>query len=94
MSDETRESRRSAVELIEQGTGLLDSTHLRELGLSERAVEAVWKNTPVVEIPGFARPLVPVEAYLALIAGHTYCDRCGDRVRPGRTQRHTSQAPK
>jgi hypothetical protein len=93
VSDET--TRRSAVELLAQGTGLLDSTHLHELGLSERAIQAVWKNTTVVELPDFVRPLVPVEAYLALIAGHTYCDRCADRVRPGRTQRrHTSRAPK
>ena len=74
-------NRRSAVELLAQQTGLLDSTHLRELGLSQRATEAVWRNEPVVQLPDFGRPLVPVEAYLALIAGHTYCDQCADRVR-------------
>lgn len=73
--------RPSAAELLAQGTGLLDSGHLRELGLSERAIEAVWRDAVVVDLPSFGRPLVPVEAYLALIAGNTYCDRCGDRVR-------------
>lgn len=79
-----RPHRRSAAELLEQGTGLLDSTHLHELGLSQRAVEAIWRNVPVVGLPGFGRPLVPVESYLALITESTYCDRCGDRVRPSR----------
>jgi hypothetical protein len=77
-------ARPSAVELLAQGTGLLDSGHLRELGLSERAIEAVWRDTVVVVLPSFGRPLVPVEAYVALIAGNTYCDRCGNRVRPSR----------
>jgi hypothetical protein len=75
-------NRRSAIELLEQGTGLLDSTHLRELGLSQRAIEAVWRNVPVVELPDFGRPLVQVEAYVALVSRNTFCDRCGDRVRP------------
>ena len=56
---ETAATRRSAVELLAQGVGLLDSGHFRELGLSQRAIEAVWRNVPVVEFPDFARPLVP-----------------------------------
>ncbi|HET9288098.1 MAG TPA: hypothetical protein VFO26_11110 [Gaiella sp.] len=75
--------RPTAAELLAQGT-LLDSGHFRELGLSERATQAVWRAVSVVYLPGFNRPLVPVEAYLALIAGNTYCDRCGDKVQPTR----------
>jgi hypothetical protein len=77
-------ARPSAVELLAQCTGFLDSGHLRELGLSERAIQAVWRDCPVVYLPGFGRPLIPVEAFVTFIAGNTYCDRCGDRVRPPR----------
>jgi hypothetical protein len=78
------ERRRSAVELLEQGVGVLDSTHLAELGWSQRGVEALWRNCPVIELDDFARPLLRVEAYVAFLKGHSYCDQCGDRVRPGR----------
>jgi hypothetical protein len=44
-------SRPSAVELLTQGTGLLDSGHFRELGLSERATQAVWRAVRVVYLP-------------------------------------------
>jgi hypothetical protein len=84
--------RPSAVELLAQGVGYLDSGHLKELGLSQRAIEAVWRDTPVVNLPGFSRPLVSVDAFRALMAGNTYCDRCADRVHPGRSQRHNARA--
>jgi hypothetical protein len=85
--------RRPVAELIAQGTGLLDSTHLTELGLSERAITALWREVPVVRLPDFIRPLVPVEAYLAHIAGHIYCDRCAERVRPGRSRARIGDRP-
>jgi hypothetical protein len=71
----------SAAELVAHGTGLLTRTHLRELGLERRAVDAIFRACPVVVLPGYSRPLVKVEAYVALVEGSTYCDRCGD-VRP------------
>jgi hypothetical protein len=55
---------------------------LRELGLERRAIDAVYRNCPVVVLDGYSRPLVRVEAFLAYLDGATYCDRCGDRVRP------------
>jgi hypothetical protein len=61
---------------------LLSRSDLRELGLERRAIDAVFRECPVVQLPGYSRPLVRVADYLALLDGHTYCDRCGDRVRP------------
>ena len=80
-------ARLSAAELLAQGTGFLDSGHLQELGFSEKAIKAVWRDAPAVRLPTFTRPLVKVEAFQALIAGSTYCDRCADRVRPTRRRR-------
>jgi hypothetical protein len=84
--------RRAASELLEQGTGVLDSTHLAELGWSQRGIEALWRDLPVIDVPGFSRPLVRVEAYLAFLEENTYCDRCADRVRPSRRNRDTERA--
>jgi hypothetical protein len=71
--------RPSARELLEQGTGLLTSSHLRELGLDRRAIDAVFRECDVVCLPGYSRPFVKVEAYLELLERHTYGR---DRVRP------------
>lgn len=72
-------ARPSAVELLEQGTGLLTRSHLRELGLERRAVDAVLRALPVVTLPGYSRPLIRVEDYRELLERSTYA---GDRVRP------------
>jgi hypothetical protein len=61
---------------------MLNRSDLRELGLERRAIDSVFRNCPVVVLPDYRRPMVKVEAYLALLDGSTYCDRCGDRVRP------------
>jgi hypothetical protein len=74
--------RPTAAELLRTDGALLTRTHLRELGLERRAIDAVFRECPVIVLPGYSRPLVRVEAYLALLEGSTYCDRCGDRVRP------------
>jgi hypothetical protein len=68
----------SAVQLVEQGTGLLTRSHLRELGLERRAVDSVFRALPVVVFPGYSRPMVTVKDYLALVESSTYR---GDRVR-------------
>jgi hypothetical protein len=57
-------------------------SHLRELGLERRAVDAVFRECPLIQLAGYSRPMVRVADYLALLDGSTYCDRCGDRVRP------------
>ena len=58
---------------------LLNRTHLRDLGLERRAVDAVFRMLPVVALPGYSRPMIRAEAYLELVEQHTYR---GDRVRP------------
>jgi hypothetical protein len=62
----------------------LSRSDLRELGLERRAIDAVFRECPQILLPGYRRPLIRVGDYLALLDGSTYCDRCGDRVRPPR----------
>lgn len=68
-----------ATELIDVPGALLTRSHLRELGLERRAIDAVFRKLPVVALPGYSRPMIHVEEYLDLIDEHTYRD---DRVRP------------
>jgi hypothetical protein len=68
-----------ATELLETPRALLTRTHLRELGLERRAIDAVFRKLPVVALPGYSRPMISAEKYLELIDEHTYHD---DRVRP------------
>lgn len=72
-------SRRAAEELLAMPDALLSRTHLRELGLERRAVDAVFRALPVVSLPGYSRPLVRAAEYLRLVDEFTYRD---DRVRP------------
>src|SRR5262249_31350315 len=55
---------------------------LRELGHPRRAIDAIFREVPVYELPGFSRPFILAADYLALLDGCAYCDRCGARVRP------------
>ena len=64
---------------LERPGAFLSRTDLRELGLERRAIDAVFRGCPVVVLPGYARPLIRVEDYHALIETSTYS---GDRVRP------------
>jgi hypothetical protein len=72
-------SRPVAVELLAVPEALLTRTHLRELGLERRAVDAVFRALPVVALPGYSRPMVRAQDYLKLVKCHTFND---DRVRP------------
>jgi len=69
----------TAEELLGRPGALLTRSHLRELGLERRAIDAVFRACPVVGIPGYSRPLIRVEDYRAFVEEHTYR---GDRVRP------------
>ncbi|HEY1365550.1 MAG TPA: hypothetical protein VGF23_00470 [Gaiellaceae bacterium] len=68
-----------ATELLARPGALLNRSHLRELGLERRAVDAVFRALPVVAIPGYSRPLIRAQDYLGLLEHHTFN---GDRVRP------------
>ena len=69
----------SAADLLETPGALLTRSHLRELGLERRAIDAVFRALPVVALPGYSRPMIRAEEYLELVEQHTYRD---DRVRP------------
>ncbi len=71
-----------ARELLDTPGALLNRSHLRELGLERRAVDAVFRALPVVALPGYSRPLIRAEQYLELVEHNTFC---GDRVRPIRS---------
>ena len=69
------EPRPSAVELLQRPDALLTSTHLKELGLSQRAIDAVWRACPVVKFPGYDRPMVRVEHFRAFVDDSTFDGR-------------------
>jgi hypothetical protein len=54
---------------------MLSRWHLRELGLERRAVDAVFRACDVVALPGYARPLIRVADYLALVERSTHDGR-------------------
>ena len=68
-----------ANELLETPGALLNRSHLRDLGLERRAVDAVFRALPVVALPGYSRPMIRAEDYLELVRQSTLR---GDRVRP------------
>jgi hypothetical protein len=71
--------RPSAAELLVTPEALLSTSHLAELGLSRRAIDAVLRELPNVYLPGYGRPLVKVVDYLGLVERSTYN---GDRGVP------------
>ena len=71
--------RPSAAQLLATPGALLTRSHLRELGLERRAIDAVFRRLPVVALPGYSRPMIRATGYLELVEQHTYRD---DRVRP------------
>ncbi|HKH30519.1 MAG TPA: hypothetical protein VKA45_05635 [Gaiellaceae bacterium] len=71
--------RPAPAKLLSTPGALLTRSHLRELGLERRAIDAVFRRLPVVALPGYSRPMIRAEHYLELVEQHTYRD---DRVRP------------
>lgn len=69
----------SATELLETPGALLTRSHLRELGLQRRAIDAVFRALAVVFLPGYSRPMIRAAEFLELVERCTYHD---DRVRP------------
>jgi hypothetical protein len=82
-------ARPTAAERLTNPDALLSRTDLRELGLERRAVDAVFRALPVVELPGYSRPLIRVEDYRRLLAESTYGP---DRVRPCGSRRQAANA--
>jgi hypothetical protein len=68
-------TRPTAAELLETPGALLTRSHLRELGLERRAVDAVFRACPVVVFPGYSRPVIRVRDYLELLTANTYNGR-------------------
>jgi hypothetical protein len=74
--------RPSAAERVQVPEAFLTRSDLRQLGLERRAIDAVFRECPIVVLPGYSRPLVRVRDYLGFLEGATICDRCGNKVRP------------
>src|SRR5438128_12695946 len=62
--------RPSPAQLLATPGALLTRSHLRELGLERRAMEAVFRALPVVALPGYSRPMIRAEQYLELVEQH------------------------
>ena len=67
-----------ATALLETPGALLTRSHLGELGLERRAVDAVFRALPVVVLSGYSRPMVRASDYRRLLDESTYD---GSRVR-------------
>jgi hypothetical protein len=74
--------RPTAAERARTPEAFLSRSDLRELGLERRAIDAVFGNCPIIQLPGYKRPVIRSSVFRAFIEGETYCDRCGNRVRP------------
>jgi hypothetical protein len=71
--------RPNTAQLLETPGGVLSRSDLRAFGWERRAVDAIFRELPVVFLPGYSRGHVRVEDYQALLERSTYR---GDRVRP------------
>ncbi len=69
----------TVAELLQQPDALLTTSHLAQLGLPRRAIDAVLRELEVVFLPGYSRPMVRVGDYRALVDRSTYG---ANRVRP------------
>lgn len=81
----SRRRRLDAAALVRQPDALLTRSHLRELGLERRAIDAVFRALPVIAFPGYTRPMVRAGDYLELVERNTFRD---DRVRPIGSRAH------
>jgi hypothetical protein len=70
--------RPTAAELLLIPGAVLTRSHLRELGLGRAAIDAVFRELPVIVFPGSTRPHIRRDDYLELIEQSIYD---GSRVR-------------
>jgi hypothetical protein len=68
-------TRPTAAELLATPDALLTRSHLRDLGLERRAVDAVFRTCPVGAFPGYSRPMIRVRDYLTLLEESTFDGR-------------------
>jgi len=66
----------SAATLLQTDGALLTRSHLRELGLERRAIDAVFRACPNILLPGYSRPMIRSDDFLALLDRSTYGDDC------------------
>ena len=64
----------SAAELLQTRGALLTRSHLRDLGLGRSAIDAIFRELPVIVFPGSSRPHVRADDYLQLVQQSTYDD--------------------
>ena len=64
----------SAAELLQTRGALLTRSHLRDLGLGRSAIDAIFRQLPVVVFPGSSRPHIRADDYLKLVQESTYDD--------------------
>lgn len=72
-------ARPSAAERLGKPESVLTRSDLRDLGWERRGIDAIFGHVPVIVVPGYTRPVIRTEDYLAFLAEHTYDDT---RVRP------------
>jgi hypothetical protein len=72
-------ARPPAAERLADPSAVLSRSDLRQLGYERRAVDAIFRELPVIAIGGYSRPLIRVADYLELVERSTYNN---DRVRP------------
>jgi len=70
----------SPAERLANPDAVLSRSDLRELGYERRAIDAIFRACPVVQLPGYSRVLIRVADFERFLEEHTYR---GDRVRPG-----------
>jgi hypothetical protein len=73
--------RPTAAELLDRPGALLTRSHLRELGLERRAIDAVFRELDTFHLPGYSRPLIRAEEFRDLLDRSRFSD---DRIRPMR----------
>jgi hypothetical protein len=65
-------NRPSASNRLANSDAVLSRSDLRELGFERRAVDAIFRNCPVVVLPGYSRPLIRVTDYDAFLERCTF----------------------
>lgn len=75
-------ARPSPAVLLDTRDALLTRTDLAQLGLPEKAVDAVFRALPIVKLHGYSRPFIRASDYRDYIESCVYDERVPrDRLR-------------